>query len=268
MALGADAFYVAGDAIPLQQGDILLAPVVRVGVGEHTQNQWRRLDEERSVLLTPRGEHDLPGVFATGGWSLVMVTTHDCGLDKEYNARLGQLEADGIDITDAVLADVEDDTTLDRFLQVSPLVRPDEVEVAGAQVAQDQLLAGKMVGYLPVPELSRDGIDLVPESVVDLNYRCTIDRLSHAVRVSSVSEPARSQLRYALARLDALRTPTLEFELSDVIGKTITKARVAKRNPLAVELTLSDNSKVQLLLQPGSPAPGGPARTARSAKPR
>lgn len=266
MALDASAFYVAGEELPLQQGDILLAPIVRIAVGNHSQNQWERLDEERGVLAVPRGS--LPGVAVTGGWSLVMVTTHDCGLDKEFNTRLSQLERSSVAIDDEVIEDVEDDDTLDRFLQVSPLIRGDEVHVAGRQVTQDQLIAGKMVGYLPVPSLTRDGIDIVPASAVDLNYRCTIDRLSYAGRVSSVSEAARTQLRYALARLDALRTPSLEFALSDVVGKTVVAARVAKKNPLAVDLTFDDNTRVQLLQHPGSPAPAGPARTARSSKPR
>lgn len=266
MVPDASDFYVAGDQLPLQQGDILLAPLVRITTGDHSQNQWQRLDEEHAVLATAR--EALPGVLVTGGWSLMMVTTHDCGLDKEFNARLSRLEVSGVDTTDEVVAGVEDDDTLDRYFQASPLVRPEEVQVAGVQVAQDQLLAAKMVGYLPVPELTVNGIELVPASVVDLNYRCTIDRLVYVARASSVSELARTQLRYALARLDALRTPALEFELADVVGKAVKAARVAKKNPLAVDFTFDDNSKVRLLQPPGSPKAAGPARTARSAKTR
>jgi hypothetical protein len=255
-------FYIVGDELPLQQGDILLAPVVRVDTG-HTRNHWRPLDEEAAILVVPQPGRE--AVAVAGGWALVMVTTHDCGLDKEFNAKLGQLEAAGTEITQEVEAEVEDNESLDRFLQVSPLVHPADVQVAGVQVPQDQLLGGKSVGYLPVPPLSIGDTEVVPESVVDLNYRCTIDRLACAARVSSVSEAARTQLRYALARLDALRTPTLEFELADVVGKTVSTARVAKKNPLAVELVFSDGKRVQLLQPPGSPKPGGPARTARSA---
>ena len=45
---------------------------------------------------------------------------------------------------------------------------------------------------------------MVPESVVDLSYRVTLDRLD-VVRVASVTSNVRAQLRYSLARLETLR---------------------------------------------------------------
>ena len=178
---------------------------------------------------------------------------------------LKQLEEDGEEANEDLLTSIEDDDELDRFLQVSPLVEPGAVKQAGVVVDQVLLLAGKMVGYLPVPELVVGEEQLVPAAVVDLNYRATIDRFSQVTRVTSISEVARTQLRYVLARTDALRTPTMEFELSSIIGKTITKARVSKRNPLTIELILNDESKITLMQVPGSPPSGGPARTSRSA---
>jgi hypothetical protein len=57
----------------------------------------------------------------------------------------------------------------------------------------------------------------VPEAVVDLTYRVTLDRLD-IVRVTSVGKEARSQLRYSLARLDALRAPSVGFDLEAVVA--------------------------------------------------
>jgi hypothetical protein len=65
---------------------------------------------------------------------------------------------------------------------------------------------------------------------VDLTYRCTLDRFD-VVRVASLTPPARSQLRYALVRLDALRTPRLDFEVESLIGRRIEAATAPRRHP-------------------------------------
>lgn len=50
------------------------------------------------------------------------------------------------------------------------------------------------------------------------------------------------------------------------VGQTITSAKVSKKKPLVVQLRLADGSTVELLKQPGSPAPGPVARTRRSVR--
>lgn len=257
----ADQFYVRGDLAP-QQGDILIGTVVRiVADGELVPARWEALDQTVTELL-PAGAEG-PALRAAGGRELVMVSTHDCGLDKEFNARVRRLVDSGAG-EQAAVAQAEAAPELDRTLQVSPLVDPGLVTVDGVPVAHDLLMAGKVVGYLPVPALVDGGQQLIPESVVDLSYRTTTDRLAYTARVTSISEAARQALRYSLARLDALRSPLVELELADAMGQRIKTARVAKRNPLVVELTLEDDSMLRLLQQPGSSAPGGPSRTAAS----
>lgn len=261
----ADQFYVSGDPPP-QQGDILIGTVARVvAEGDLHPIRWAGLDQAVGELM-PAGP-DVPALRVAAGRELVMVTTHDCGLDKEFNARVRRTVASGADEHDAI-ADAEAASELDRSFQVSPLVDPGLVTVDGTPVSRDLLMAGKVVGYLPVPPLVGGGLDgdqaLIPESVVDLSYRATVDRLAYTARITSVSESARQALRYSLARLDALRSPLVELELAAAVGQRIQKARVAKRNPLVVELTLEDGSVLRLLKQPGSPEPGGPSRTAAS----
>jgi hypothetical protein len=113
-------------------------------------------------------------------------------------------------------------------------------------------MAGRILGYLPVPA-SDDG--LVPEAVVDLTYRCTLDRLDIA-RIACVSDEVRAQLRFALARLDSLRSPEIGFRIEEVIGKEIADVVIPKSNPLVVELHFLDGTMIELLQRPGEPDPG------------
>lgn len=264
MALTASQFYIA-DYVAAQQGDIVLVPVARVASGGFSPQRWVDLDEEYSHIVAARAE--TPEVDTFAGWSPAMVTTHDCGLDKEFNAAATTREQAEGTLSEAALENIESDLSLDRFWQVSPLIDPVRVEQAGQQVDQGLLLAGKVVGYLPVPRLEVNGEELLSTSVVDLNYRVTVDRLAILTRVSSISEEARTQLRYALARVDALRTPGLSFELSSLTGSTITTAKRSKKNPLTVDLTLGDGRVIRLVQEPHSPSGRGAARTGRSAPP-
>jgi hypothetical protein len=262
-------YYSVGDLAP-QQGDILLAHVARVvDDDDFAPPRWKVLDEGGSELL-PAAALDsgevLPALRVVGGRCLVMVTTRDCGLDKDFNSVVDQLVKQGGLTEQEAMRRAEARTDLDRTFQVSPLLDPADVEIAGNVVDQGLLLSGRYVEYLPVPELVVAGQVLVPSAVVDLNYRTTIDRLSYTRRLSCVSEATRERLRYALARLDVLRTPTLESQLSTVLGQVITKAGVHKKNPLLVQLTLQDKSVIELLRKPGSPAPGPVGRSRRSVR--
>ncbi|MHB1988284.1 MAG: hypothetical protein ACYCSF_09900 [Acidimicrobiales bacterium] len=146
--------------------------------------------------------------------------------------------------TEAAEREATADVTLDRTLVVSPLVDPTEL-----RGGRGNLLAGKVIGYLPVPPHQEQ---LVDECVADLTYQCTIDRLD-VVKVASISEAARKQLRYALIQLDALRTADLGFEVEAVVGRTTQKVEVPARDPLTVRIELDDGNVIQLLQQPGTP---------------
>ncbi|MHB1511195.1 MAG: hypothetical protein ACYCST_18520 [Acidimicrobiales bacterium] len=257
---------------PPAQGDILLGAVARVIADDgFCPPRWQLLDEFTAELAGARDP--FPALRVAGGRGLVMVTTHDCGLDKEFNASLDRLEID-VDLDagtvetglEGAIAQAEDDPTLDRSFLVSPLVAPETVEVAGEIVDQGLLMAGRVVGYLPVPPLVVEGFELVPASVVDLSYRTTLDRFAYVRRLTSISEAGREQLRYALARLDVLRTPTLESQLAAAVGQRIQSARVSKQNPLMVTLVLADGSKLELLRRPASPTADPPSRSRRSVR--
>jgi len=233
----------------LRQGDILLAGVARItGDDGYSPAQWEPLDTHDIHVDGAKSDGSALRFFA--GFGLVMVTSHDCQLEKEWNRRRSELLAQGKSEEEAA-AEAAEDVALDRTLVASPLVDPDDIAVD-----RGNLLAGHVVGFVPVPA-SPDG--LVPECVVDLTYRCTLDRFD-VVRVASITGLARSQLRYALVRLDALRTPNLGFTVEDVIGRSIQRVDVPKRDPLTVRLVLDDGSAIELLQQPGEPQ-GASART-------
>lgn len=265
----AERFYSLADGAP-QQGDILLGAIARVIADDaFGPARWVMLDEHEATLAAAAqiGRVEVPALRIAAGRGLVMVCSHDCGLDKEFNAvveRLMELTGENpLDEATAV-AEAEARDDLDRSFTVSPLVHPDKVMVAGVPVDHGSLMGGHIVGYLPVPALIIGGSVVIPESVVDLTYRATLDRLAYTQRITSVSEEVREQLRFALARLDVLRTPSLEIQLSAAVGQEIKSAKVSKKNPLIVELVLGDGSTVQLLKKPGSPQPSSRSRTTRS----
>lgn len=246
MKITADDFFVDAD-VPLQQGDILLAGVARyLGADLFTPPAWREL-EALHVDLDDAGWT----ARLTAGPGLVMVTSHDCHFDKQWNRRRKDLLAQGLGEAEAEEI-ASGDAELDRTFQASPLVRPEQLGVDPGN-----LMAGRMVGYLPVPASSDEH---VPEAVVDLTYRCTLDR-ADVVRVSSVTEPARARLRQALAHLDALRSTELGFTVEEVLGRSIAKVELPSRDPLVVRLHLDDGAVIELLKHPAEPPPT-PARTA------
>jgi len=225
-----------------RQGDIVLCGVSRIiAEDHHSPSQWESLDAHFLQVDDAWNSGKALGVAA--GIGLAMVVTHDCQLDKEWNQRVRELQKSGVEL-ELAERQASADTTLDRTLIISPLVDPNDL-----RGERGNLLAGRVIGYVPVPPHPEE---LVDECVVDLTYQCTIDRLD-VVKVTSVSEAARKQLRYALIQLDALRTSDLGFEVEAVIGRTIERVEVPARDPLTVRIQLDDGNVIQLLQQPGTP---------------
>ena len=227
---------------PPRQGDILLSGLSRIiAQDHHSPSQWESIDAH-FVQIDNAWDSERPLRIAAG-IGLVMVLTHDCQLDKEWNQRVRELEKDGV-ATERAETEATADATLDRTLVVSPLVDPSEL-----RGGRGNLLAGRVIGYVPVPAHPER---LVDECVVDLTYQSTVDR-HDVVKVASISEAARKQLRYALIQLDALRTANLGFELEAVVGRTIQNVEIPAKDPLIVRIRLDDGQEIQLLQQPSSP---------------
>ena len=248
MTDAADFFTVANG--PPRQGDILLAGVSRlVAVDRCSPPGWEQLDLYDVRVSPDDGEE--PPLRIAAGPALVMVTSHDCHFDKDWNRRRGQLIREGLGEAEAESV-AGADPALDRTFNASPLIRPADVDRS-----HDDLTKGRVLGYLPVPA-SDDGA--IPEAVVDLTYRVTLDRLD-VRKIVSVSEVVRTQLRYVLARLDSLRATKVGFDLEDVVGRRIVDVTFPTRDPLSVKLHLEGGSVITLLQQPAEPDDDGPART-------
>ena len=240
------------DEAPLQQGDIVLAPLVRLAVPDSTSpDRWRGLDQDRHRFPFDQ-EPELLAADALAGYAPVMVVTHDCHLDKEFLERYEALRKQGLRKADA-LKGAEEDHDLDRFVVVSPLI-----PVTAFRSTPDAIASQSVIGLFGVPSFRRANL---PASAVDVTFRATIDRNLIAHRVSSLTEEARSVLRFALARSDALRTPTIGYEIEAAIGKRIKGVRAVAGNPLLVVLDLSDGSSLTLVHQPADVDHRGPGRT-------
>ena len=239
---------------PLQQGDILVAPVARVAAADFwVPDKWDRIDQsEHTVNYPDTASETDESVFVLSGRTLVMVTSHDCHHDKEWNTERERLIRSGHSASEAGEI-AESDPTLDRTLQASPLVPLSDIEPS----RRGNYEAGRVVGYFPLPEPS-DGS--FPPSVVDLTYRCTIDRLAITARRWCLAPQARDRLRYAIARFDSFRSVSLTESLEEAIGKSIADVSIDSTRPLAVDLTLDDGSVLHLVQPPIEPEPAGRSR--------
>jgi hypothetical protein len=131
---------------------------------------------------------------------------------------------------DTAFVIAEADDTLDRHVIVSPVVMLDAVLDPDDTDNRALMRRGRLLGHLPLDDHEPLGI---AGMVVDLGYRATVDRLSLDRRLVSLTDPARIRLRYALARMDSLRTPDIGHELDLALGTQPTLAEIA--HALAVQ---------------------------------
>lgn len=245
--------YYTSDEPPLQQGDIVLAPVGRMQGDAVAIARWASFDQAfpGPVQL----ERDLPEFFAAAGYGLAMVVTHDCHIDREFNERVRQLRRENrrLSLADAE-GQAESDPDLDRFVNVCPLIPP-----ADAYRADWNAIArGEVIGAFPVPELDGGPVD---QLVVDLTYRATIDRRTIVTRVAAIGDEARVWLKFSLARTDVFRTPEIGYELEQAVGRRIKAVIPNEHTPLMVTLELSDGARLDLVHQPAEVRQAGASRS-------
>lgn len=248
--MGDESVYEQSEG-PLKQGDILIAPVARIASSEFfAPDKWVRFDQTKHTADRSRlGDED---IHLLSGRALVMVTSHDCHHDKEWNAQRIRLMRRGIDRQEAE-AMAESDPTLDRTFQASPLTPLEDFDTN----SRGNYRAGRVTGFYPLPAPS-DGS--FPECVVDLTYRCTIDRKAIADRRWCLSAAARDRLRYAIARFDSFRTVELTETIEAAIGKSISDVYVDGTDSLTIQLVLDDESVLTLVQPPVEPDPSGRSR--------
>ncbi|WP_419919894.1 hypothetical protein [Candidatus Poriferisocius sp.] len=233
---------------PLNQGDILIAPMTRVIASDRfVPDRWDRLDQIEQQI--DRSEFGEPAIHTVVGWALVMVTSHDYHHDKEWNAERKRLIRAGVDPKEASrIVDKDDD--LDRTFQASPLIPLEDFNPG----SRGNYRAGRVVGYYPLPSPPDSSF---PECLVDLTYRCTIDRKAISERRWCLTPFARDRLRYAIARFDSFRTIEVAELIEAAVGRSIVDVNVDTSGSLSVELLLDDESVLRLVRPPVDPEPGG-----------
>ena len=254
-----DEFYSSDNGRPLQQGDIFATSgIIRIipPENEFSPTAWATYDKTRSTLAGSIAKS--VGLDSIGGRALTMVLSHDCHLDKEINIAARALMKKDPELSETAAFEIaEDDDELDRYVIVSPIVDANQLLAARDQNSLSELIAGRVIGYFPLPDSPSRNLEGV---VVDLSYRTTVDRLTLVDRQWSLTDPARLQLRYALARMDSLRTPDVGGDLMAAVGQKIVDIKLPKRGYQTITLVLGNGKSVEVLPKPGNTPQGGPAR--------
>jgi hypothetical protein len=240
----------AYEAVPhptLRQGDIILAPcVVLVPPEQRDLSAPRRGPErlgdiQRLALWDGDGRALAPDVSAELRLSPVLVLSHDCDLEKEFNERVRDLMAEGMP-QDQAVAEAEADSSLDAFAVVAPLRAFSELPPQRhAGVRQ-----GQRIGAFPILQLPRDGGDYF----VDLGQVATVSvqLLPQSGKVASLAPESVHELRYKLSEAYAIRDLAVLQELERLTGRTIVRATALPKSgkKTSLHLFLDDGDVVHL----------------------
>lgn len=231
----------------LRQGDIVLAPSAVLvppeqrDLGAPRKGPKRLGDAQRLALWDADSAASSPDVSIELRFSPVLVLSHDCDLEKEFNERVRELLAGGRTEAEAV-AEAESDPTLDPFAVVAPLLPysalPPERHAG--------VMNGQRIGCFPLDALPRDGGDYY----VDLGQPCTVSvlLLPQSGKVASLAREAVFELRYKLSEAYAIRDLAVLQELERLTGRTITRAVALPKSgkKTALQLYLDDGDVVHL----------------------
>lgn len=252
MPMAPEAFYLPENRPLLSQGDVYLAPTAIVWSEEAFQAIPLippAPEGPGALVFTPawtRGSSPLapPVVTVATRWAPVLVLSHDCEIDKEFNEQVDGLVRDGVAEAEAMVR-ASSDPELDRYILVSPLLPYDEQELAPSR--WDAVRAGQKIGYFPLPPMPAYEDT---EYFIHLSRICTVERrlLSPVYKAASLSEQARSLLRFKLAEALSSRNISVVSKLEAAIGHRICDVRTlkVKRQDATVMLVLDDGSELQV----------------------
>lgn len=231
----------------LRQGDIVLAPsALLLPLGNRDLSAPRsglnRLGEaQRLALWESRGDMVSPDVSVEVRFSPVLVVSHDCELEKDFNERVRELIDAGRSEAEAV-AQAEADPTLDPYVVVAPIVPYASVP----ERRHGGIRNGQRIGYLPLDRLPGDGGDYL----VDLGRLCTVsvELLPQRAKVASLDTDSVYELRYKLSEAYAIRDLAVLQELERLTGRTIIRAVALPKSSkkASLQLHLDDGEIVHL----------------------
>jgi hypothetical protein len=203
----------------LRQGDIALCPTAAILEGEA---------EPAEIPLAPAVLGDtvvgrlwnepadpVPHASYEACWSPVLVLSHDCELEKEFNERVFELIAGGM-AEEAAIEEASADRTLDPLAVVAPLLAYSMF----AEHQIDGIRSGQRIGVVPIDQLPGDGGDYV----IDLFRPCVLSvmLLTQDRKVASMAPSSVYELRYKLTEAYATRDLAVLIELEALVGHTIT----------------------------------------------
>jgi hypothetical protein len=218
----------------LRQGDIVLAPSAILQPGETdlpVPEAPLVLGESVRAPAWIVASSQAPAMDVEACWSPVLVLSHDCELEKEFNERVYELIAGGMSEEEAV-SDASADPTLDPFAVVAPLLPYGEFPAE----RHAGIRSGQRIGALPIDVLPLDGGDYV----VDLFRPTTVSvyLLPQAAKVASLAPASVFELRYKLSEAYASRDLAVLAEIEAVVGHTIVGVEALPRGQKKTSLVL------------------------------
>jgi hypothetical protein len=240
--------YLSSPNESLRQGDVILAPVtVLVSEDEAPGADApalppRYLGDRAHTLLWSKSTRLVPDVVADTVFAPVLVLSHDCQLEKDFNERVrGLVEEVGLLLEDAI-AQASADPALDPFAVVAPLRAYSEIP----EHRHAGIRAGDRIGYFALDALPGDGGDYA----VDLGCVCTVSvlLLPQSAKVASLGPASVAELRYKLAEAYAIRDLSVLAELEAMVGHRIlrTEALPKSKKKSALILHLDNGELIHL----------------------
>lgn len=174
----------------------------------------------------------VPLTVAEARWSPVMILSHDCELDKEFNRRVEQLikegrtESEAIDIATA-------DESLDPHVVVSPLIPYADVPTELHAAIRD----ASRIGFIPVPAAPAFDNE---EFLVDLSRVSTVERrlINRFGKVASLTDDARGAVQFKIAEAFATRSLSTLDHIEGLIGQRIAGIETYRKTAKATSLVL------------------------------
>jgi hypothetical protein len=193
-----------------------------------------------------------PAVVHEERWGPVMVITHECDIQKDFNA-LGRTLKRNEGISNEEIEDrLGERTDLDKYVVVAPVLTYEEIALQWPEELRTEdrigdVRRGTRMDFFPMPA-HPDG--LLPASAVSFARMATIERklLVNAFHVAALAEPARSVLRYKLASSFSFRDVSVVAEIEAAVGQRIERTSVT---PIPQKKGEKKNVSVALYLDNG-----------------
>jgi hypothetical protein len=189
----------------------------------------------------------LPAPVIEAWLTPAVIVADDCVLDKEFNAAVDRVIAEGVPEAEAE-TQAREDESLDPLVPVTPLLRYERLVAARPESVRH----AQPIGYFPILESEE-----VDEGYLDFTRTVPVSRQLLWGPVAAMSEMTRRLLRWKLAQFYAVRNFSVDAEITAAIGRSITAVQVVldNRDRLVVALELDDGqSELRLRQEPRRPA--------------